>query len=640
MACAGCSNQEKELPGPENPGPGAADSISWDGTPSTPECTTDTECEGKVTPGNCELAACVDGVCAAGPGFAGMLCDNADAGICQSGVCEAAADGKLECALGPAPDGYPCGEAFPACGAAPSCVSGLCVDPCDDGNVCTKDTCTADGCKFTPADGGACDDGDPCTEPDTCSEGECSGEKVCDCTVDEDCAPLNDDNPCNGTLECASGECKVDKATIIKCVETGHEPCTQNVCQPETGLCEPYVAEDGFECDDGNECTEGEVCQAGECTDIEKVICEWVCDDENDEDADDKTDCEDADCFGIGECVTPECGDTVCQEFADETCGSCPDDCGECPPECGDGIPQPEIGEECDDGAQVAGDGCDAECKVEPYVPPEGAHLVITEIMKNPDAAADPTGEWFEIQNTSKIPLDLNAFTITDSGTDKHRIYKAGGLMIGDGAVLVLAANGDEAENGGVKADYVYADFALANGNDEIILMAGDTLVDKVEYKELGFPNPKGKTLSLDPASFDPDANDLGTAWCDGETAYGAGDLGTPGLTNPACPACGDDTCDPDETCTSCPDDCGCVDPDVCFLDDCCTPGCAGKDCGDNGCGSVCGTCVLPKTCNAQGKCECVPACAGKDCGDNGCGSVCGTCVLPKTCNAQGKCVP
>ena len=35
----------------------------------------------------------------------------------------------------------------------------------------------------------------------------------------------------------------------------------------------------------------------------------------------------------------------------------------------------------------------------------------------------------------------------------------------------------------------------------------------------------------------------------------------------------------------------------------------------------------------------CTPACEGKSCGDDGCGSVCGTCVEEKICNTEGQCV-
>jgi hypothetical protein len=69
-----------------------------------------------------------------------------------------------------------------------------------------------------------------------------------------------------------------------------------------------------------------------------------------------------------------------------------------------------------------------------------------------------------------------------------------------------------------------------------------------------------------------------------------------------------------------------------------CTPSCAGRSCGDNGCGGECGQCEFGEECNAAGACTtvCVPDCIGKQCGDDGCGGVCGQC--DGTCSAEGQC--
>ncbi len=69
-----------------------------------------------------------------------------------------------------------------------------------------------------------------------------------------------------------------------------------------------------------------------------------------------------------------------------------------------------------------------------------------------------------------------------------------------------------------------------------------------------------------------------------------------------------------------------------------CTPNCAGKQCGSDGCSGACGTCASPSTCNASNQCvapTCTPNCSGKQCGDDGCGGVCGTCATGQTCSAN-----
>src|SRR5207249_3629283 len=72
-------------------------------------------------------------------------------------------------------------------------------------------------------------------------------------------------------------------------------------------------------------------------------------------------------------------------------------------------------------------------------------------------------------------------------------------------------------------------------------------------------------------------------------------------------------------------------------LGTCCTPStCAGKcgmiadgDCRDTlNCGD---TCTPPDTCGGGGvsnQCGCTPNCANKTCGDDGCGGSCGTCSM------------
>jgi len=78
--------------------------------------------------------------------------------------------------------------------------------------------------------------------------------------------------------------------------------------------------------------------------------------------------------------------------------------------------------------------------------------------------------------------------------------------------------------------------------------------------------------------------------------------------------------------------------------DPACSLSCQDRECGDNGCGGVCGSCATGETCNsATGRCEggssCVPACAGVQCGSDGCGGVCGSCATGETCNsATGRC--
>ena len=104
-------------------------------------------------------------------------------------------------------------------------------------------------------------------------------------------------------------------------------------------------------------------------------------------------------------------------------------------------------------------------------------------------------------------------------------------------------------------------------------------------------------------------------------------------------------TCDTTTWICDCPgswcDSTCCNHGQACFPDDkCCTPGCTGKECGDDGCGGNCGDCktYANSFCNTSNLCDCVPDCIGKDCGDDGCGGNCGECLCGYSCT-QGTCL-
>ncbi len=89
---------------------------------------------------------------------------------------------------------------------------------------------------------------------------------------------------------------------------------------------------------------------------------------------------------------------------------------------------------------------------------------------------------------------------------------------------------------------------------------------------------------------------------------------------------------------------CECVAMDQRYVEasglcEACTPSCAGKTCGADGCGGSCGDCEAGARCGAQGACvACTPSCEGKTCGDDGCGGSCGVCPTPTDPNVITDC--
>ncbi|MEL6944645.1 MAG: hypothetical protein AAFO82_18465, partial [Bacteroidota bacterium] len=102
-----------------------------------------------------------------------------------------------------------------------------------------------------------------------------------------------------------------------------------------------------------------------------------------------------------------------------------------------------------------------------------------------------------------------------------------------------LARSGDQNTNGGVAVDYEYDRFTLGNETDQVIIECNGLVIDSVGYDNgATFPNPTGASMSLNPNNLNAADNDNGANWCEASSAYGDGDLGTPGAANDACPVC------------------------------------------------------------------------------------------------------
>lgn len=180
------------------------------GDPSRGDC-----CSAHSNP-HCDDEACCDCVCA----IDSFCCETVWDSLCAE---EAACECATEC-------GNQCDPSSVAC----------CEDSdCDDGNVCTIDSCQTfvvggllHGCVNEPIDGGGAGDifdcdGDLCTLGDMCSDGNC-----------------------------------IPGAMSVVCDDMN--PCTDDACNPMTGMCE-YTNDDTNTCTDNNDCTTMDACVAGQC---------------------------------------------------------------------------------------------------------------------------------------------------------------------------------------------------------------------------------------------------------------------------------------------------------------------------------------------------------------------------------------
>lgn len=198
---------------------------------------------------------CEGGICVAGTP---ALCD--DANVCTADSCDPAVGCVFVANEALCDDGN-------ACTIGEHCVAGQCAYEalvlCSDNDLCTNDSCDpAEGCVHT-LNQAPCDDDDVCTTGDHCHLGECifAGQLVCDdgnlCT-DDTCqsavgcsfipnqAPCDDGDECTAADECASGKC--EPGDLIDCADG--ELCTADLCEVGVGCINPPL-----DCADGNSCT-------------------------------------------------------------------------------------------------------------------------------------------------------------------------------------------------------------------------------------------------------------------------------------------------------------------------------------------------------------------------------------------------
>jgi hypothetical protein len=143
--------------------------------------------------------------------------------------------------------------------------------------------------------------------------------------------------------------------------------------------------------------------------------------------------------------------------------------------------------------------------------------LLITEVMANPAALSDTVGEWFELYNPTDQEINLRGYSIGDDGVRRHSFDSD--LLILPGEFLTLARS----SNPGFAADYVYNNFTLANGGDEIVLRDGSTELLRLDYGA-GFAVP-GRSREL--LQLPMLASNYGLTLA--SSIYGLGDIGTPG---------------------------------------------------------------------------------------------------------------
>jgi len=361
-----------------------------------PECTTNLDCDDDNACNGTET--CEENTCQPGTP---LVCD--DQNPCTDNGCNSEFGCIYENNTDPCDDGD-------ACTIEDVCAQGMCLAGfplvCDDQDICTDDSCNSfSGCIFTPNGQCGpecevdedCDNGLACDGLETCVDDECIAGTAVDCypfDIPEvaSCGWSPDDNPFTWDFRALfSSTCVEPTGTC----STGDETITHN-CDSECGGCE-----EDADCNDDNENTT-DACNLETCacehTPIEQPYCgDYITN-------------------GEEECDNGSANGQACSPGCESTCSYCTNDCttatltgdscgggggggGGVTRYCGDGLLTKSIGEECDDGNKVDGDGCSSTCKTEETEGEVLGEAIETEVL-GADTTLPETGQdpfWFII---------------------------------------------------------------------------------------------------------------------------------------------------------------------------------------------------------------------------------------------------
>jgi hypothetical protein len=251
-------------------------------------CDPQSSCQHKSNAASCDdkntcttKDACAGGACV---GTGSKDCD--DQNPCTKDICLPDGGCQHENLLGPCTDDDAC-TTGDACKAG-KCTGGPAPD-CEDGNVCTDDSCHVQfGC-IHANNTAACDDSNACTEADKCANGlclpgapkKCADDNVCTtdtCDPAKGCLTTLNQVACDDSNLCTTG----DHCHLGQCIHSGDlacndgNLCTDDSCVAETGC---KFSPNVLPCDDGNACTTKDACAGGACKAGPPVVCPggWTC---------------------------------------------------------------------------------------------------------------------------------------------------------------------------------------------------------------------------------------------------------------------------------------------------------------------------------------------------------------------------
>jgi hypothetical protein len=338
---------------------------------------------------------------------------------------------------------------------------------------------------------------------------------------------------CNGTDDDCDGLIDDDALVATWYLDADHDAIGGDndlqACQPPSS---DYVAETG-DCDDHDpEAYPGapETWYDGVDQD-----CDGASDFDRDEDGYENAGNGGDDCVDSNASIHPG-AEEIWYDGVDQDCDGASDGDAD-----GDGYDAYVVGgPDCDDAdpgvapdMPEADDGVDQDCDVwvdEDFL--ARGDLVFTEILFDPAAVSNVDGQYVELWNGSSRTVSLAGLVLL-TPIDAVALPA---VSVPPGGAVVACSNTSSAANGGVTCAATLP-ASLAAGAVELWV---DVRLDEVDGSSWSASPGAAWELSAD--HLDPDDNDLASQWCAASSAFGDGDLGTPGAVGAPCQSAIDDS--------------------------------------------------------------------------------------------------
>jgi len=152
----------------------------------------------------------------------------------------------------------------------------------------------------------------------------------------------------------------------------------------------------------------------------------------------------------------------------------------------------------------------------------------ISEVQRNPNLVPDTNGEYVEVTNIGSRPVSLRGLRLADNTAT---VTIASNFALFPGRPMLFQVDGAPSRNGGQPLGMAlpFGTISLADTTDSVTLSQNATTVDSLAYTT-GFPGGSGVAAERRDLFAANTAGNYAAA----TTAFGSGDLGSPGARNPA----------------------------------------------------------------------------------------------------------